>query len=309
MILNTGCRTDIPAFYSDWFLRRVQAGFVLTRNPYRPEQVLQYHLAPDVVDVLCFCTKNPAPMLPHMAQLRAFRQFWFVTLTPYGKEIEPFVPDKASVVQSIQRLSALLGRKAVCWRYDPIFLTEKYDIAFHLQVFARLAAALSGSVSACVISFLDLYEKTKRNFPDGHAVSPDEQRLLVRQFVQIGAKYGISIRTCCENPSLALQGADVSGCMTQAVLESAIGCRLRVPKSRKSPRTQCNCLLGADIGMYNTCPHGCVYCYANADRAAVVAQCRQHDPASPFLIGGFRSGDTIVPVHQESYIDPQLSFL
>lgn len=309
MILNTGSRTDIPAFYSDWFYRRVQAGVVLTRNPYRPEQVLKYRLSPDVVDILCFCTKNPAPMLPRLAELNAFRQCWFVTLTPYGRDIEPHVPEKSAGVDAIRRLSAKVGARAVIWRYDPIFLTEKYDIAFHLQAFARLAAALEGHVSACVISFLDLYEKTRRNFPAGRTVSMENQRLLVEQFVRIGAQHGLPIRTCCEDPSLAAYGADVSGCMTQAVLEAATGCRLHVPKSRKSPRMQCNCLLGADIGAYNTCPHGCVYCYANYDRATVLAQYHQHDPDSPFLIGGFRPSDTIIEVQQASYIDPQLSFL
>ena len=270
---------------------------------------MKYRLSPDVVDILCFCTKNPVPMLPRLAELSAFRQCWFVTLTPYGRDIEPHVPEKSAGADAIQRLSAQVGAQAVIWRYDPIFLTEKYDMAFHLQAFEQLASALAGHVSACVISFLNLYEKTRRNFPAGRAVSMENQRLLTAQFVRIGAKHDLPIRTCCEDSSLAACGADVSGCMTQAVLEAATDCRLRVPKSRKSPRSGCNCLLGADIGAYNTCPHGCVYCYANYDRATVCAQYRQHDPDSPFLIGGFRPGDTIVDVQQESYIDPQLSFL
>lgn len=211
MILNTGSRTDIPAFYSDWFYRRIQAGFVLTHNPYRPEQVLKYRLSPDVVDILCFCTKNPAPMLPRLAELSAFRQCWFVTLTPYGRDIEPHVPEKSAGADAIQRLSAQVGAQAVIWRYDPIFLTEKYDMAFHLQAFEQLASALAGHVSACVISFLDLYEKTRRNFPAGRAVSMENQRLLTAQFVRIGAKHDLPIRTCCEDSSLAACGADGAG--------------------------------------------------------------------------------------------------
>ncbi|EHO16630.1 hypothetical protein HMPREF9623_01329 [Stomatobaculum longum] len=105
MILNTGCRTDIPAYYSRWFYNRINAGYVCTRNPYRPNQVLKYRLDPELVDILCFCTKNPAPMLPRLAELDRFRQFWFVTLTPYGKEIEPNVPYKRTVSESIRRKS------------------------------------------------------------------------------------------------------------------------------------------------------------------------------------------------------------
>lgn len=257
MILNTGCRTDIPAYYSRWFYHRVKEGYVCTRNPYRPEQVLKYRLDPEVVDILCFCTKNPAPMLPRLAELNRFRQFWFVTLTPYGKEIEPNVPDKGTVLESIRQLSAAVGAKAVGWRYDPIFITEKYSVEYHLQAFDKMASELQNRVSSCVISFLDLYAKTKRNFPAARAVMEQEQKHLAAQFAEIGA--------------------------------------------------QCSCLLGADIGMYNTCPHGCIYCYANYDRRTVEQNVRMHDPDSPFLIGGFRKGDKMIEVRQESYIDQQMT--
>ena len=307
MILNTGCRTDIPAYYSEWFYNRVREGFVLARNPYRPEQVLKYRLAPAVVDALCFCTKNPQPMLARLGELSAFRQFWFVTVTPYGKEIEPFVPDKARVLESVWQLSALAGTRAVGWRYDPVFITEKYSLEYHLRSFEKMAAALAGHVSFCVVSFIDLYEKTKRNFPQARAVSTDEQKQLIQAFVAIGQKYRIPIRTCCENAALAQYGADVSGCMTRDVLEKALDCRLNVPRSKKSPRAECDCLLGADIGMYNTCPHGCVYCYANYDRRTVEQNLRQYDPQSPLLIGNLREGDSIVEVRQESYVSAQLS--
>lgn len=307
MILNTGCRTDIPAYYSEWFYNRVREGFVLARNPYRPEQVLSYRLNPDVVDVLCFCTKNPQPMLSRLSELNAFRQFWFVTVTPYGQDIEPFVPDKRQVLASIRQLSASVGAKAVGWRYDPVFITERYSLEFHIRSFEKMTRELSGTVNACVVSFIDLYEKTRRNFPQARAVSADEQKQLIQAFVAIGQKYRIPIRTCCENPSLAQYGADVAGCMTREVLEAALDCRLNVPKSRKSPRAACNCLLGADIGMYNTCPHGCVYCYANSDHNTVERNRRLHDPQSPLLIGNLREGDNIIEVRQESYVSSQLS--
>lgn len=307
MILNTGCRTDIPAYYSRWFYNRIKEGYVCTRNPYRTDQVLKYRLDPEVVDILCFCTKNPEPMLPRLAELNRFRQFWFVTLTPYGKDIETHVPDKRTVLESIQQLSAAVGAKAVGWRYDPIFITEKYSVEYHLRAFEKMASELQNQVNACVISFLDLYEKTKRNFPAARAVIEKEQKYLTTRFAEIGEKYGIPIRTCCENISLAQCGVDVSGCMTKTVLETATDCHLTVPKKKKSPRAQCNCLLGADIGMYNTCPHGCIYCYANYDRKTVRQNVKLHEPDSPFLIGGFRKGDKIIEVRQESYINQQIT--
>ena len=122
MIINTGQRTDIPAFYSSWFVNRLRAGFVLVRNPYNPQSVTRYRLSPDVVDVIGFCTKNPAPMLPYMPLLKPYHQFWYVTITPYGREIEPYAPSKKAVLESFRRLSGMVGADCIGWRYDPILI-------------------------------------------------------------------------------------------------------------------------------------------------------------------------------------------
>lgn len=309
MILNTGMRTDIPAFFSRWFYERVRAGEVLVRNPYDPQQVTRYRLSPEVVDCLCFCTKNPAPMLERLEELRDFRQFWFVTVTPYGPDVEPGVPETRQVLASVRELARTVGPQAVSWRYDPIFLTETYDLDFHIRAFSAMAAQLQGAVDQCVISFLDLYEKTKRNFPEGRAVSPADQRTLATEFVRIGKQNGITIRSCCEDAGLADCGVDVDGCMTQAVLERAMGVRLEVPKGVRPPRQQCHCLMGNDIGAYNTCSHGCRYCYANEDQALVRQNLRRHDPNSLFLIGGPQPGDVVRDAKQTSWVTEQLSFL
>ena len=134
MILNTGSRTDIPAFYSEWFRNRLREGFGMARNPFAPEQVTRWRIDPAVVDLIVFCTKNPGPMLPHMEELSQFLQFWYVTITPYGKEIEPGVPDKKQILQSFRTLSDLVGKRCVGWRYDPIFLSERYTIPFPSSV-------------------------------------------------------------------------------------------------------------------------------------------------------------------------------
>lgn len=306
MIINTGCRTDIPAFYSEWFYKRIQEGYVLSRNPYYPELVTKYRLSPDVVDILCFCTKNPSPMLKRLDEIRMFSQFWFVTITPYGRDIEPNVPPKEKVMESFQQLSRRVGTKAIGWRYDPIFLNEKYTFEFHCKVFEEMARELCGSTDHCVVSFIDLYEKTKRNFPGIKDVSLHEQEELIKTLVGIGRKYGITIRTCCEQEYLKEFGADTSGCLTQDVLERAIGCSLTIPK-KKPAREACNCLLGNDIGMYNTCDHACLYCYANYDRKTVVENKKLHDTNSPFLIGSNRDGDVIREAKQERYQNGQLN--
>ena len=122
MIIQTGMRTDIPAFYSKWFMNRIKEGYVLVRNPYNERQVTRYRLTPDVVDLIAFCTKNPAPMLPYMNVLKPYGQYWFVTITPYGRDIEPNVPDKEKVMDDFKKLSDIVGVDSMGWRYDPIFI-------------------------------------------------------------------------------------------------------------------------------------------------------------------------------------------
>lgn len=309
MILNTGNRTDIPAFYSEWFYNRIREGYVMTRNPYYPEQVLRYRLDPEVVDILCFCSKNPGPMLGRLDELDRFRQFWFVTITPYGRDVEPYVPEWEAVAESFCRLSERLGREAVSWRYDPVFISERYPVSFHLESFEKMAERMKGAADHCVISFIDLYEKTKRNFPNVREVRKEEREQIGQEFVRIGKKYGIGIRSCCEGTDLVPYSVDASGCMTKDVLERAIGCVLEVSGKGNAKREGCDCLLGSDIGMYNTCGHGCLYCYANYDRKTVEQNIKRHDPKSPFLIGGFRQGDIVREARQIPCCSGQRKFV
>ena len=306
MILQTGLRTDIPAFYTPWFLRRLEEGYVLSRNPYNPRQITRYRLTPDVVDCIGFCTKNPAPMLPHLDRLAAFGQHWFVTITPYGTDIEPRVPPKEQVIADLRRLSEYLGPRCVTWRYDPILLTEVYTLERHLADFAAMCAALAGATDTCVISFIDLYDKVKRNFPEARTVCREDRFLLGREMCVIAARHGIRLQSCCEGDELAPYGVDCSGCMTISTYEKALGCRLLVPKQPRTSRG-CLCHLRADIGAYNTCGHGCRYCYANYNEESVRRAMAQHNPHSPLLLGQVQPGDVIRAARQESWRDGQLT--
>lgn len=306
MILQTGMRTDIPAFYSEWFLRRLKEGYVCVRNPFYPEQVTKYRLSPDVVDLIGFCTKNPAPMLPFMELLQPYGQYWFVTITPYGKEIEPNVPPTEKVIEDFRCLSRIVGVDSIGWRYDPIFLSETYTVSRHLENFAQMASALSGYTEVCVISFIDLYQKVKKNFPEVREVRQADRLALGKEFVRIGKKYGMVIRPCAEGNELAAYGADCSGCMTIQTCEKALHGKLNAPK-RKGARAECACYLANDIGQYDTCRHFCRYCYANTSADEVKRNLRLHDPASPFLIGNYRPGDVVHEAKQESWLERQLS--
>ncbi|NBJ92333.1 DUF1848 domain-containing protein [Parablautia muri] len=307
MVLNTGSRTDIPAFYSDWFYNRIKEGYVLSRNPYNPIQITQYRLNPEVIDMMVFCTKNPSPMLDGLSMLKAFDMFWFVTITPYGKEIEPYVPPKELVIKYFQELSGKIGKGRVSWRYDPVFITNRYSVGYHIRQFEHMAEELSDYTEQCVVSFIDLYEKTKRNFQGVRRVTKEEQEKLIDAFSKIAKKWGLQIHLCCESTELIRENVDADGCMSRAVLEKALGARLNVPK-KKAARNECSCLLGTDIGAYNTCLCGCLYCYANYDRETVLKNRKLHNPFSPLLVGEVSENDVIKQAEQKSWKNGQLDF-
>lgn len=309
MIINTGCRTDIPAFYSKWLMNRIREGFVLVRNPYYPLQVTKYSLSPNVVDCLAFCTKNPEPMLKYLDELEVYKQYWFVTITPYGKDIEPVVPDKEKVIQSFQKLSKHIGIDSIGWRYDPIFINSEFDVEKHIECFENMAKQLKGYTNNCTISFLNLYEKVKRNAPDLRPPTKEEQIEIAKAFVKIGKENAIIIHSCCEKTFLAEYGLECNGCMSQEIIERSIDCKLEPPK-RKNLRQECNCLMGNDIGAYNTCGHLCKYCYANSNKSLVIENMKKHNEKSPFLIGDNELEDKITVAKQKSWIEnEQISFI
>ena len=301
MILNTGLRTDIPGFFSEWFYNRIDDGFVYVRNPYAKNQIYSYRLDPELIDCIIFCTKNPKPMFENLEKIDKFNQYWHITITPYEKEIEPNVPPMNDVLESFKYLSKKLGKENVTLRYDPIFINEKYTLEKHIESFEYIINSLSGYTTEAIISFIDLYEKTKRNFPKAREVTKDERLKLGKEFAQIGKKNNITIKTCVEGTELDKFGIDSSGCMTKEVIERAINKNLNIPK-QKARNGECYCLLNNDIGEYNTCGHGCLYCYANSNKRLVKRNLKLHDPKSPILIGEIKEDDIIKEMNQKSLI-------
>lgn len=309
MIINTGMRTDIPAFFSEWLINRINDGYVLVRNPYNRSQVTKYSLSPEVVDLIAFCTKNPTPMLKYMDMLKPYGQYWFVTITPYGKDIEPKVPDRQEVMESFCKLSEMVGVDSIGWRYDPILVDAEHSVEWHTKKYEQMAKALAGYTKTCVISFIDIYKKVERNFPEAREVTKKDRLAIGKALIEIAKTYDITIRPCAEGNDLEPYGADCSGCMTVKTFETALHARLDVPKrSRNQRNNECACLLGTDIGAYDTCGHLCRYCYANTNPALVKENMKKHDPKSPFLIGNSQPGDVIHEAEQKSWIDLQMRF-
>jgi len=311
MILNTGQRTDIPAFFSPWFFNRVREGSVLVRNPVRRELLVRYRIDPAVVDAIVFGTKNPSPMLPRLGELAAFRQLWHVTITPYGKDVEPFVPPKRQVVEAVKELARRLGKGKVVWRYDPVFFSPDWTAARHARAFELLAGLLEGAVETAVVSFVDLYRKTLANFPGVREATEGEIDTLVPALVASAARHGMRLAACHEEAALAAHPQiDCGGCASREAIERALGVRLRVPAGTARAREGCPCLLGNDIGAYDTCRHGCRYCYATSDPARARANAPLHHPDSPLLLGRPAPGELVRDAVQVSWLDdsPRLPF-
>ena len=286
MIISASRRTDIPARFSPWLMNRLEAGWALVRNPMNPRQVTRVDLRPEAVDGLVLWTKNPIPMLDKLDMLSGYPYYFQFTLTPYGRDIEPGLPDKEELINAFIRLSELIGRERVIWRYDPILLAPGYGREFHFEAFDRMARRLAPYTEKCIFSFLDSYRcmaKAARELGVQYP-SPDSQVGIARELAGIAARYGLRLETCAEPLELGRYGVGHARCI-DAELLSRIAGRPIAAKRAVSQRPECGCAQSVDIGAYSTCMNRCAYCYANHGGRALMENIRLHDPESPLLIG------------------------
>ncbi len=248
MIVSASRRTDIPALFSEWFYNRVEKGFVLFRNPYNPLQVGRVSLTPDKVDGFVFWTKNAAPMLGRIHELDRFSYYFQYTITPYGRDVERNIPDKNEVVIPAFRK---IGTGKAIWRYDPVFLNDRYTWDYHIRAFTRIAESLEGCTAKAVISFVDSY-RTVNLRPLNIRPLVQEQRIeLARRLADIAKSHGMELSSCAED-----LGLPRSSCVDGKMFG------VEKPKDRNQ-RGLCQCVESVDIGAYSTCSNGCAYCYAN----------------------------------------------
>lgn len=295
MIISASRRTDIPTYYSDWFLNRVKDGYVYVRNPMNAHQVSEISLSPEVVDGIVFWTKNPTPMLEKLSLLNDYMYYFQFTLNSYGVDVERNIPSKEKVIiPAFQKLSDMIGPERVIWRYDPIFLSETYTADYHIRFFEKLAKRLSPFTKKCTISFLDFYRNTKNNVaPLALSAFPVvEQERIAKNIAEIARSYGLGVDTCAEGIELNQYGIEHARCIDDRLLSQLIQCPLNVKKD-KNQRLECGCIESLDIGAYNTCHNGCRYCYANYSDKAVSTNGEKHDPNSPLLIGAVGPEDKI----------------
>ena len=207
MIINTGGRTDIAQYFSEWLLRRFEEGYVLVRNPLFPHKVSRYELDPAVVDVVEFCSKNYVPILPRLHEItNRFNTHFQYTITAYGRDIEPGVPSLEQSVATLLALEQIVGRQRIIWRYDPVLLTREYTIERHLETFDWLASRLAGHVDRCVFSFVEMYRKLERNMPELEVMSLEQMDAIACGMGTIARKHGLYLQTCATDLDYSAYG-------------------------------------------------------------------------------------------------------
>jgi len=288
MILSASRRTDIPAFYSDWFYNRVKEGFVLVRNPMNFRQISRVKITPDVVDGIVFWTKNPAPMVERLCELSGYMYYFQFSVTPYGKDVELNLPQKnTEIISTFKKISQIVGADRVIWRYDPILLNEKCTTSYHLRAFEKIATELHKYTQRVTISFIDTkYKGLKGNMNKLNLsnFTTEMQKELAYSLAAIARKYGLAIDACAPNIDLQECGVMQACCIDGRLFSRLLSCDLDIEKD-KNQRPGCGCAASIDIGMYNTCLNGCLYCYANYNKAAVAGNFSKHNPLSPLLYG------------------------
>ena len=300
MIISASRRTDIPAFYSMWFMNRVRAGFLLTRNPFNAHQIRRVSLEPQDVEAIVFWTRNPEKLIPHLKELdsRKLNYYFQYTITNYPKALEKSVPNPNKSITTFQKLSDLIGPEKVIWRYDPILLSNLVNINEHKRLFKKIASELRHKTKRVVISFADIYQKTEQNLNkvndlqyEDIVLRQNELYQLAEFLVDVASTNDLEIVTCAEKIDLSHIGIAHGKCIDDMLLDRLFGLTTSSKKD-SGQRDECGCVKSIDIGQYNTCPHQCSYCYATFSSDLVAKNMKVHDPDSPFLIG---SADGVDP--------------
>jgi hypothetical protein len=295
MIISASRRTDIPAFYAEWFMSRIRSGFCLLRNPFRPTQIARVPLDPASVDAIVFWTRNAQPLIPYLAELdgMGYRYYFQYTLVHYPGIFERDVTSVSQKLQRFRSLSQRVGPHRIVWRYDPIVMSNTTDHRYHVTQFETIARTLRGSTSACVISFLDLYRKTERSLDRlrqeknigvidvrGRTM---EMAALLRSFSTIARECDLEVTACAEPLDLESLGVHRARCIDAERINRLFGLHLSLEKD-KSQRRLCRCVESKDIGAYDTCPYGCIYCYANTSPELAQKNFHRHRSDAPVLI-------------------------
>ena len=261
MIISASRRTDIPSLHTKWFLNRLKEEYVITQNPISKNNFYKIPLNKNIVDIIVFWSKNPnIDFLKEVRDL-GYEFYLHFTITPYNKNIEKNIPDKNLLIKNFQIISKLFGKEKIIWRYDPIILNDDFDANYHINNFKNFADNLNGYTDECIFSFVQIYSKIKNNIKN---INDDDKLLLIENIKEISEKNNIKLKSCSQDfDKITNIRVEKSACIDKERIQKILGYSIKEKKD-KSQRKLCNCIESIDIGMYNTCTNGCIYCYANS---------------------------------------------
>lgn len=294
MIISASRRTDIPAFYSKWFINRIREGHCTVPNPFNKNQISHISLGPNDVEVIVFWTRNPQPLIPYLKELdqRGYLYYFQFGIMNNPRLIDTNVLPLSSSLKIFQELSDFVGPEKVVWRYDPIVISNITGIEFHISTYRKIAEALRGYTYRSVISILDLYPKLNKrlnilkekgveiidcneDFGRGHDG-------LMNSLAGIANENKMEIVSCAEELDLMKYNIRPGKCIDDDYIERVFGIDV-IHKKDPSQRKACGCVVSKDIGMYNTCLFGCQYCYATNNFEQAKKLYKDHNPNSPSL--------------------------
>jgi len=306
MILSVSKRTDIPAFYSKWFMNCIKRGSFCYRNPMNPSQILRVPLSAENVDCIVFWTKDAKNIMQYLPELddMGYKYYFQFTITPYSKDIESNIRDKKDIMETFKELSLKIGKEKIIYRYDPILITDKYSVDFHIENFKYMVSKLADYTESVVISFMDDYRKISSNMKmlKVKEITEADMTKIADNFSKITKQHNLKLMTCAEQINFKNFGIEKSKCIDGDLIEKIIGCEITHKNTKyDKQRTACGCIQCIDMGNYDTCIHGCLYCYANVNKQKAKENFKLHNPDSEIMLGNIVNEKIIDKKDTESF--------
>lgn len=306
VIISASRSTDIPTFYADWFVERWKAGYVKWKNPFNG---IPLYVSFKKTRAVVFWTKNPKPIFKHLDFLdEHVKNYYFqFSLNDYDNEkFEEKVPNVQTRINTFIELSNRIGKDRIVWRFDPLLITNEINVDELLKRVERIGDQLYNYTSKLVFSFADIaiYKKVESNLKMAGVNYIEFDQKSIEQFaaglIVLNEKWGLELATCAEKFDLKMFGINHNKCVDDDLLIKLfsqdkdlmefLGVKFVAPtifepnpsilKTRKigdkGQREACGCIMSKDIGEYNTCPHGCVYCYANTSKEIALENYKIH---------------------------------
>jgi hypothetical protein len=292
MIISASRRTDVPAFYSDWFMRRIQAGHCDVPNPFNPTQISRVSLEPEEVDVIFFWTRNASPLWRRLEELdrKGYRYLFLYTVMNNPRTLDPRCPSLEEALATFKALSDLIGAERVIWRYDPVVFSNVTNAEFHMKTYETLAKQLRGYTRRSIMSVVNVYRKVRQRVTALREEGIDLMECggqsfadLMRFMASAARENGIALSSCAQGRDLMAYGISPGKCIDDGLIREVFGLEVSHTKD-PSQRKACGCVVSKDIGMYDTCLYGCAYCYATKSFERAKENYRRHDPEAPSII-------------------------